>query len=143
MESYKKYKDDFILFLESGFIAVNQADEESAVKLFRAAELLNPESSFPQIGLGYLHFHKLELTQACEVFEGVLKKDPKNEMARTLLGMSLSLTPDKCEDGEKILKEMSKSTSDETVKNASQTSLDFVNRFVKKDEHPAAVKKKK
>ena len=56
-----KFKDDFFLFLEAGFIAVNQADEDAAVKLFKAAQLLDPQQSLPQIGFGYLHLHKLEL----------------------------------------------------------------------------------
>ncbi len=29
MQSWKKYKEDFVLMLESGFIAVNQADEDA------------------------------------------------------------------------------------------------------------------
>jgi len=69
------YKEHFITFLEAGFIAVNQADEDSAWKLFKAAELCNPKSQLPKIGFGYLHLHKLELKQAVETFDEVLKAD--------------------------------------------------------------------
>ena len=53
----KKYLDDFILLVEAGFIAVNQADEDAATKLFHAAELLRPENVLSKIGFGYLHLH--------------------------------------------------------------------------------------
>ena len=36
-----KYKDQFILFLEAGFVAINQMDETSALAVFKAAKLLN------------------------------------------------------------------------------------------------------
>ena len=39
------YKKDFILFLEAGFIAINQADETSAINLFNAAKLFDPKNS--------------------------------------------------------------------------------------------------
>ncbi|MES2273069.1 MAG: SctF chaperone SctG, partial [Chlamydiota bacterium] len=63
MTTWKKYKDDFFLLLEGGFIAVNQADEDAALKLFRTTELLDPENIMSKIGFGYLHLHKLELKQ--------------------------------------------------------------------------------
>src|SRR3990167_1450794 len=94
MSDLSKFKDHFILLSEAGFVAVNQADEDAAIKLFKAAEILNSKSLLPRIGMGYLHFHKLELKRACAIFEEVLEKDPTNEMARTFLGMCLSLTPD-------------------------------------------------
>ena len=75
----KKYKDDFILLVEGGYIAVNQADEDGALKLFRAAELLQPDNSLCKVGFGYLHLHKLELKQAVKIFQEVLDKEP-NEL---------------------------------------------------------------
>ena len=64
MEDLKKYEEDFFLFLEAGFIAINQADEDSAVKLLKTCELMQPENPLIKIGFGYLHLHKLELKQA-------------------------------------------------------------------------------
>lgn len=142
MERLEKYKKDFILFLEAGFIAINQADEDSAIKLFKAAEILDPKNNLIKIGQGYLHLHKLELKQAIDVFEGVLKKEPNNEMAKTFLGIALSWTPTDTMKGEKLLTETTKS-KDEPIKKLSMTALDFVEKFIKKEPSPVEVKKKK
>ena len=139
--SLKKYKEDFILMLETGFIAVNQADEDSALKLFKAAELLKPGNSLPKVGFGYLHLHKLELTQAVRCFEDVLDKEPKNEMARAFLGICMSLMPAQVEKGEKVLAETLKS-KDPMIKNLAHTAIDFVDKFVKTTPGPATGKKK-
>ncbi|MCB1085024.1 MAG: SctF chaperone SctG [Chlamydiia bacterium] len=132
MEDLSKYDEDFFLFLEAGFIAINQADEDAAVKMFKACELLRPDNSLIQLGMGYLHLHKLELKAAVKHFEDVIAKEPDNEMAQTFLGIALSLTPDQVAKGEKILKKTSKSASDAEVKKVSNTTLDFVEHFVKK-----------
>lgn len=142
MERLEKYKKDFILFLEAGFIAINQADEDSAIKLFKAAEILDPKNTLIKIGQGYLHLHKLELKQAIDVFEGVLKKEPGNEMAKTFLGIALSWTPTDTMKGEKLLTETTKS-KDDPIKKLSMTALDFVEKFIKKEPSPVEVKKKK
>ena len=140
MTDLKKYDEDFFLFLEAGFVAINQADEDSAVKLFKTCELLRPGNAMVQVGFGYLHFHKLELPAAIECFEKVLAKEPDNEMAKTFLGLSLSLWPEKIREGEKILTESSQS-SENAIKKVANTSLDFVENFVKKNPGPAEIKK--
>lgn len=142
MEDLKQFEEDFFLFLEAGFIAINQADEDSAVKLFKTCELLQPETPLVKIGFGYLHLHKLELKQACEYFEEVLSKDPGNEMANTFLGVALSLTPDKVSKGEQILEKTVKESSDSQIKKVANTTLDFVEQFVKSTPGPADVKRK-
>lgn len=142
MEDLKKYDEDFFLFLEAGFIAINQADEDSAVKLFKTCEIFRPENPLIKIGLGYLHLHKLELKQACEYFEKVLQADPSNEMANTFLGIALSLTPDKVSKGEQILEKAAQSASDAQVKKVANTTLEFVEEFVKKTPGPAEIKRK-
>ena len=136
----KNYKEDFVLMLESGFIAVNQADEDSAVKLFKAAELLSPENTLPKVGFGYLHLHKLELTQAIRCFEEVLDMEPKNEMAKALLGICMSLSPTQLGKGEKVLEETLKS-KDPMIKKLAGTAIDFVEKFVKTTPGPAGKKK--
>ncbi len=132
MEDLSKYDEDFFLFLEAGFIAINQADEDAAVKMFKACELLRPDNSLVQVGIGYLHLHKLELKNAIKCFEEVLAKEPDNEMAKTFLGIAFSLTPDQVSKGEKILEEAAKGSSDADVKKVANTTLDFVEHFVKK-----------
>jgi len=136
MAQLQKYKDDFVLLLESGFIAASQTDEDAATKLFRAAQILQPENVMPKVGFGYIHLLKLELNQACKKFEEVLKSDPHNEMARAMLGLSTSLTVKEADKGEKILKEALKNTNDPSVKNMASTAIDFVEKFVKKQPTP-------
>lgn len=137
----QKFKDDFILLCEAGFIAVNQADEDSANKLFRASELLNHENMLPKVGKGYLHLCKLELKQACKLFEDILQKDPHNEMAKAFLGLSYSLNPNEVNKGEKILEESAHKSKDPMIKKLASSAIDFVEKFVKKSPHPAQVHK--
>jgi len=138
----KNKKEDFILLLEAGFIAVNQADEASAKRLFNAAAVLDPTSVLPKVGIGYLHLHKLELKQACEIFEGVLKKDPDNEMAKTFLGLTLGFTPKGVTKAEQILENTAKS-KDSLIHNLSVSALEFIDKFVKKEPSPYEGKKPK
>jgi len=142
MGQLQKYKDHFILFVEAGFIAVNQADEDSALKLFRASEILMPDNVLPQVGKGYLHLCKLELKQACKIFDDVLAKDPTNEMAKTFLGLSYSLNPNEVAKGEKILEESAQKAKDPQVKALAANAIDFVEKFVKKSPTPASIQPK-
>ena len=136
------YKEDFFLLLEAGFIAVNAADEDSAIKLFKSAELLRPESTFPKVGFGYMHLCKLELKQACNLFREVLSKEPNNEMAKTFLSICLSMIPTEMAKGEKDLESLTKS-GDSGIKKLASTALDFVEKFVKKAPSPVQPQKPK
>lgn len=136
MKHLQKYKDHFIVLAEAGFIAVNQADEDAAVKLFKAAELLDPKNVLPKLGMGYMHLCKLELKQAAKIFTEILEKDPSQEMARTLLGLSLSLNPQEVEKGEQVLEESRHTAKDPMIKDLSKNALDFVHKFVKKAPSP-------
>jgi predicted Zn-dependent protease len=138
----KKYQEDFILMCEAGFIAVNQADEDSALKLFKASQLLKPENTLPKIGFGYLYLCKLMLKQACKEFEEVLHKEPDNEMAKTFLGIGMALAPNDTMKGEKILEESVKKSKDPMIKNLAKTAVDFVEKFVKKSPTPVQSEKK-
>lgn len=137
MTQLQQFKNHFILMVEAGFVAVNQADEDAAVKLFKAAELLDPQNLLPKVGKGYIHLCKLELKQAAKVFEEILQQDPTSEMAKTFLGLSLSLNPAEVVKGEKVLEESAKSAKDPAVKNLACSALDFVEKFVKKAPTPA------
>ncbi|MEM8727950.1 MAG: SctF chaperone SctG [Chlamydiota bacterium] len=136
MENLSKYDEDFFLFLEGGFIAINQADEDAALKMFKVCELLRPDNTLTTVGLGYLHLHKLELKAAIERFRTVIAKEPDNVMAQTFLGIALSLTPDQVTEGEKILENAAKKSNDADVKKVATTALDFVDEFVKKTGAP-------
>lgn len=132
----QKYKDHYILLCEAGFIAVNQMDEDSAKKLFSAAALLAPTNSLPKIGQGYMHFCKLELSQATSIFEEVIKSEPDNELAQTLLGLCLSFSPKNQAEGEKSLESTAKAAKDPAIKNLASSALDFIEKFVKKSPSP-------
>ena len=142
MLSLKNYKDDFVLLLESGFIAVNQMDETSALNLFKASEVLNEDSILPHVGLGYLYFHKLEIKKAIQEFKYALEIDPNNEMAKTLLGICYSLVPTKTAESEECLEETKKSKNP-YIKKLANTTLDFIDDFVKNDPSPLQPKAKK
>ena len=117
-------------------------DEESAVRLFKAAELIDNKNPLTKIGFGYLHLHKLELKKAITLFEGVLKDDPKNEMAKTFMGIALSMTPNDLNKGEQIL-EQNLTSDNADIKKLAGIALDFVDKFVKKEPSPVETKKKK
>ena len=133
---WKHFKEDWLLFTESGFIAVNQADEDAALKLFKAGELLNPENTLPHVGFGYLHLHKLELKQAAKEFEQVIAQEPHNDMAKAFLGLCLGMMPNMADKGEKILEQTTKS-KDPEIRQLSETAIDFVEKFIKKNPGPA------
>lgn len=137
MGQLQKYKDDFTTLLEGGFIAAGHAEEDPALKLFRAAQLLKPENSLPKIGLGYVHLLKLELKQACHTFEEVLKKEPSNEMCKAMLGLSQALTIKEVDKGEKLLHDALKNSDDQSVKSMAATAIEFIEKFVKKSPTPA------
>ncbi len=132
-QTFKACDKDFFLFLEAGFVAVNHMDESSALKLFMAAQVLRPENIFPKIGYGYMHMCKLELRQAEETFLSVLKKDPANEMASSFLAITKSMIPGKTSEGEKMLDELAKKTSDPDIKELVQRSHEFIDQFIKKE----------
>ncbi len=137
MSQLQKYKDHYILLAEAGFIAINQADEDAAIKLFKAAELLDPQNTLPKIGMGYMHLCKLELKQAAKIFEEILAKDHHNEMAKAFLGLCLSLNPAELAKGEKVLSESIHGSHDPMIKDLAKSALDFVEKFVKKAPSPA------
>lgn len=141
MANLQSFKDHFILLCEAGFVAVNQSDEDAATKLFKASTLLKPENTLPLIGQGYIHLMKLELKQACKLFDEVIAKEPDNEMAKTFLGLSYSLTTSDVSKGEKILQEEVEKGKDEQVKNLATSTLDFVENFIKKDPSPVEPQK--
>lgn len=136
MANLQKFRDHFILLCEAGFVAVNQADEDAAIKLFKASALLNPENTLPKVGMGYMHMMKLELKQACNLFEEILHTEPHNEMARAFLGISYALTATETAKGEKMLEEAAKKTSDPSIKKLAHSAIDFVEKFLKKAPSP-------
>lgn len=133
MESEKihEFKDDFSLFIEAGFVAVKQLDEMSAKRLFEAAQLLNPHSTAPQIGLGYIALNKLQLKEASQIFETIVAKEPANHLAETFLGICYLLNKQKRKKGEKMIHEAMEKTTDQTIKNLGLISLEWAEKDLK------------
>jgi tetratricopeptide (TPR) repeat protein len=140
--NWKQCKEDFVLFIEAGFIAVNQADEDSALKLFKAAEALDPSNALPKVGLGYLHLHLLDLKKACKLLEEALEMEPGNDMARAMLGISMSFDPTMTSKAEKIL-EKTCCSNNKTVKDLSGSALTFIDKFIKNEPSPVEGQRKK
>jgi predicted TPR repeat methyltransferase len=126
-----KYKEQYILFLEAGFIAVNQMDEPAAVRLFTAAKILNPHSVLNEIGFGYLYMCKLELKKAVEHYGKAIEMEPENEMAKTFLALTMAMTNHHVTDSEKILSTLSDS-EDPEVRKLSHQVMEFIDQFIKK-----------
>lgn len=136
-----QFKEDYFLLLEAGFLAVNDADEDSAKKLFHAAQILRPQEAFPKLGYGYLHFCKLEIKEATEKFKEVLAVEPENSIAKTLLGLCLSMGSSTMSKGEAMLESTMTETQDAGMKNLLHSAMDFVDKFLKKAPSPMAPKK--
>lgn len=131
-----EYLGDFPLLIEAGFIAVKQLDEISATRIFNAAQILNPTSTAPQIGLGYICLNKLEIKKAIAIFESVLGKEPQNYLAQVFLGMCFLLTKPKRELGEQMIKEAIEKTDEPTIKNLGNISLEWAEKDLKKVKSP-------
>lgn len=97
------FHDDYALFIEAGFVAIKQSDEIAARRLFKAAEMINPDNPAAQLGFGYIALNKLQLTEARAIFDAILKKDPEHHLALALLGVSYLFTKDKRKEGEELL----------------------------------------
>lgn len=121
----EEFKEDFRLMIEAAFIAVKQKDEVNAAHIFQAAQLLVPQSVAPQIGMGYIALHKMELKKASEIFEKVLEQEPEHHLAQTFLGLCFLLSKNKKKKGEKLIREAMEKTEDPTVKHLGHVSLEW------------------
>lgn len=132
----EELKEDFRLLIEAGFVAVKQLDESSATRIFNAAQIMSPDNVAPQIGLGYIALNKLEVNEAAKIFERVLEKEPDNHLAQTFLGMSFLLNKAKRKKGEKLIMDALEKTTNPTIKNLCEVSLEWAEKDLKKKEPP-------
>lgn len=139
------FQEDFSLLIEAGFVAVKQLDEVSASRIFFAAQTMNPTSTAPRIGLGYIALNKLEIKEATKIFEGVVKDEPENYLAQTFLGMCFLLNKAQRKKGEQLINDAIKKTDDPTIKNLGEISLVWAEKDLKKEKSPffAAQEKEK
>jgi cytochrome c-type biogenesis protein CcmH/NrfG len=136
MTDLSTFQEDFVLLLEAGFVAINQSDEDAAAKLFHAAQLLNPESSAPKIGLAAIALHKLELKRAIKLLEEILQKEPQNIRASCLLGISYLLSNKNIEEGERRLKDASEHGDDPATRKLGQLWLEVLDKGIRKSDSP-------
>jgi len=135
----QEFKEDFALFIEAGFIAVKQLDEIAARRLFKTAELLNPDNPASQLGLGYIALNKLQISEASKIFEAILKKDPNHHLAKALLGICYILTKGKMKRGEILINEAKEKTDDPTIKNLANVCQQWVDKDLKSKSHSPLV----
>lgn len=135
-EKIEELKEDFSLFIESGFVAVKQLDGFSASSIFIAAQMISPNNTAPQVGLGYIALNKLELKEATNIFEKVMEKEPDNHLAQTFLGICYLLQKQKRKKGEKLINESIEKSPDPTIKNLGKISLDWAEKDLKKSKAP-------
>jgi tetratricopeptide (TPR) repeat protein len=114
----KSYRPDFALFVEGGFIAINQCDEQSAIRLLGAAYMLQPDHPAPLLGLGYLYLNMEQLDRAIGSLEECLKRDPNMELAKVLLGGALTLAKKDESRAKSLIEEVSRSSDPEARKMA-------------------------
>jgi lipopolysaccharide biosynthesis regulator YciM len=135
-DNLQEFKEDFSLLIEAGFVAVKQLDETSASRIFNAAQAISPNSTAPQIGMGYIALNKLDIKEASRIFEEVVKKEPENCLAQTFLGICCLLNKPKRKRGEKLIREAMEKTTDPTVKNLGEVSLEWAEKDLKKEVAP-------
>ena len=137
MSNLEEFEKDFGVLVETGFVAVKQGDEDSATKLFQAAKMLKPEHSAPELGMGYISLSKLELQNATQSFENVVKKENENYLAKTFLGLSLMLAKTDEKRGEELVNESLAKSDDPSVIQFAKTVLEWKVQFFEKETNPA------
>lgn len=137
-QKFSQFYEDFALFVEGAFIAVKQYNEKGARQIFQAAQALNPESSAPKIGFGYIALNKMEIKEATSIFEEVLKKEPDNALAQTFLGIALIMGKEQADvsRGEKLVRNALEKTKDPTVQNLASIILEWKDKAKKNDKAP-------
>lgn len=136
------FREDFTLLIEAGFVAVKQLDEIAARRLFKAAELLNPDNPAPQLGLGYVALNKLQINEASKLFEGILKQHPEHYLAQALLGICYMMSKTKRKKGEKLITEAREKSDDPTIKNLADVCMEWATSDLKaKEFSPLALSK--
>lgn len=125
---FQFFAEDYPLLIESGFVAIKQCDEIAAKRLFKAAEILQPENPASQLGLGYIELNKLRISQASEIFGSIVREHPEHYLARALLGVAFLLTPGKREEGKNLIIEAGEKSDDPTIKNLSSVCLEWVTK---------------
>lgn len=132
----EEFYEDFSMLLEAGFIACKDFKEDAAKKLFFAANTLNPESSSPILGIGFIHLNKLENKEARDIFERIVTREPANSLAQLFLGISYLMDKKKQKDALDIIKHAMKNSNDPTIQNLGKISLKWYEKDLKDKKAP-------
>lgn len=135
-DQLEPFQRDYALFIEAGFVAVKQLDELSATRLFRAAELLQPDNPAAQVGLGYIALNKLEIRKAIDIFGRVVEAQPDHHLAKVFLGMAHLMKKDERPKGESLIKEAMKQSDDPSVLHLGEVALQWADKDLKKGAAP-------
>lgn len=135
-QKLQDFREDFALLIEAGFVAVKQLDEISATRIFQAAQVMSPTNTAPQIGLGYIALNKLEVKEATRIFESVTKQEPENYLAQTFLGICFLLNKPKRKKGEQLIRQAMEKSTDPTIKNLGEISLEWAEKDLSKQKSP-------
>lgn len=139
-EKIKEFKVDAPMLVEAGFVAIKQVDEDSAKKCFLGAMVIDQDLSLPVVGLGMVSLLKLDLAEAERLFNIVLQKEPDNQMARTMLGITnlYRISDEGLKEGKSLIEEAMDETDDHSIKELGGYSKDLYKEIKKKmkDLHP-------
>jgi hypothetical protein len=138
-QTFKKHHEDFVLLLEAGFVSIMHEDEDSTVKLFKAAQILDPHSVMPKIGLAYMHLLKLELQPAVFQIKRALEKEPENEFAKAIYAVILTFSPDMGSEGVHLLHKMHEHSKDPEIRKLTKNTEEFYEKFLKAPPSPSDV----
>lgn len=143
MVDLKEYRSDFVLLVEAGFVAVSHLDEDAATKLFQAAQILDPISTAPQLGLAAIALHKLDLKQSNEILEAIILREPENHRAHALLGISYLLSNKDVAKGEKLLETAMTKADDPATRRLGELWLEVLEKGASKTSSPFQPQKPK
>ena len=130
------FDQDFKSLIESGFVAVNQLDEKSAIACFEAAQTLRPYSTAPKLGLGFVALNKLDLDTSESYFTDILDQDPEHELARVFLGITLSFNEQHRIRGQRMIQDIADKTVEAEVAQLAKTAIDWAKKeSFKKEGH--------
>ncbi len=130
--SIREFEEDFLLLVESGFVAVSHMEEDAANKLFQGALVMQHDHFAPKMGLAAIALYKLETKRSTEILEEVMEKHPENHRAMALLGISYLLSGKNGEKGEKLLNTALKESNDPATKKLGGLWLDVIEKVLKK-----------
>ncbi len=108
-------------------MAINQADGVAAEQLFDACLLLRPENTLGHIGKGYVALNRLQMKDASQIFENVVHREPKNEIARGLLSLTYAFVPVTQKKSRQMAQDLKSSTKDTQAKTLADSIIALLN----------------